>query len=67
MIKPSKTDLCFSFYYYIFGQIDKIELTTNSNDEAHVNYTWYKINSCEDFWGREFITIHPQKDPFSSK
>lgn len=64
LIKPSKTHLCFSFYSYIFGQIDKIELTTISNDGVRVNYTWYKTNSYQDIWDRKFITIHPQNDPF---
>ena len=65
-IKSIQTEFCFSFYYYMFGPVDSIQLLLISDEDGR-NYNktiWKKLFSQSDLWHRKFITIQPRKQPF---
>ena len=70
MLNSTTKQLCFSFYYYLFGQEDIISLTlysyqTNQPNQRDSKVIWVNSFSDSDLWRRKFITIQPQKYPFN--
>lgn len=69
LIRTSKTDLCFSFYYYMFGYAHKIQLHQVNYNPGDVLYSneiiWEKFGSHNDLWHRKFITIKPLDKDYS--
>lgn len=66
VIKPTKT-MCFSFYYYMFGAVEKIFLSLfvdKPDGSTQRNDIWFQGSSHNDMWHRKFITIYPQDNPF---
>ena len=67
VIKPTNDVICFSFYYYMFGPVEKVTLALiipGGDGPNTGNYIWFKADSHNDMWHRKFITIFKQKSPF---
>lgn len=66
VIKTTNT-MCFSFYYYMFGAVEKmfLSLIVNKPDGSiERNDIWFHSSSHNDMWHRKFITIYPQNNAF---
>ena len=70
MFNSTKNQLCFSFYYYMFGHTDIIILTLfsykpNGPNGPDIHVIWDNSFTNSDIWHRKFITIQPQKYDFN--